>query len=508
MPSEHRLHPATILFALVGQIREFAVPLAVLLVAGSSRGGFQAWALLFLIPYGIVALARYATFRYAFDDTEMVIRSGVFFRNERHIPYARIQNLDATQSIFHRALGVVKARVDTGSGNDAEASLSVITRRAYEDMRERVFAERQAMSTTAAASGTAEAGPATEPHREVGRTLLRLPSRELVILGLIENRGLIVIAGAFGLLSQSGIDDRIFQRISEDAEGSQSLIRSWLAQLSDLAMRSDGILAGIVIVVAVLVLVRLLSVVLALVRLHGFTLTRIGEDLRAEFGLFTRVTSTVPLRRVQTLTVSAGLLHRAFGRTSVRVDTAGGDGAQVRQRREALAPIITTGAWPGLAREILPEVRMDAVAWRAAAPGAVARELRQRLALSGVASALAAPLAGWYAVAIFVALAMLSWTSARRYVEGLGWGTVDGAVLYRSGWIGRHMTVARFTRIQTVSMHETPFDRRRQMARVHVDTAGASGSAHRVHIPYLTRHDAEALHALLAAEASRTTFHW
>ena len=61
-----------------------------------------------------------------------------------------------------------------------------------------------------------------------------------------------------------------------------------------------------------ILLIRLLSMVLALFRLHGFRLTRIGEDLRTEYGLLTRVSATIPLRRIQTLTIRESLLmsHR------------------------------------------------------------------------------------------------------------------------------------------------------------------------------------------------------
>jgi putative membrane protein len=497
MPSERQLHPATILFGLIGQLREFAVPILFVLVAGSSRGGPEAWALILLIPYSLLAVARYYSYRYRFDDTELVIRSGIISTNVRHIPYARIQNLDATQNVFHRMFGVLSARVDTGSGHDAEATLSVITRAAYEEIRERVFRERRGVEP-----GDEAAGPRADE-------LLRLPTRELVIHGLIENRGMIVIAGLLGLFFQSGMDERLYQRLAQDSEASRSALRSLAAQVTEMAARADGIVVGIVLVLVALALVRVLSVAIAVVRLHHFRLTRVGEDLRAEYGMLTRVTSTIPLRRVQTVTVSAGLLHRGFGRASVRVDTAGGDGAQVQRRgRESLAPIIRSADVPALLHAVLPELRLDAIDWRPAAHGATGRAFRKRLAVSGVLSlALIYPI-GWYALAAFAALAGVSWFTAAQYVRSLGWATVDGAVLHRSGYLARHMSVARFSRIQAVSILSSPFDRRRRMARVNVDTAGASGSPHRVHIPYVEASAAEALHRELAAAAGQTAFHW
>ena len=75
--------------------------------------------------------------------------------------------------------------------------------------------------------------------------------------------------------------------------------------------------------------------------------------------------------------------------------------------------------------------------------------------------------------------------SARIYIAHLGWAVIDGAVLFRTGWIWRHLTVARFSKVQAVSMTQSPFDRRHRMASVRVDTAGAGDASHRVDIPYL-----------------------
>jgi putative membrane protein len=83
-----------------------------------------------------------------------------------------------------------------------------------------------------------------------------------------------------------------------------------------------------------------------------------------------------------------------------------------------------------------------------------------------------------------------------------------GEVVFRSGWLWRSVTVAPIAKIQAIACDESPFDRRYAMAKVSVDTAGASERSHRVHIPYLARHTATALYQRLSAEASRTAFRW
>jgi putative membrane protein len=90
----------------------------------------------------------------------------------------------------------------------------------------------------------------------------------------------------------------------------------------------------------------------------------------------------------------------------------------------------------------------------------------------------------------------------------MAWAVTEDAVVFRSGWLWRNVTVAPIAKIQTVACSESPFDRRAAMRRVRVDTAGGSERSHRVDIPYLGRETADVLHARLAEQISRTTFRW
>jgi membrane protein YdbS with pleckstrin-like domain len=62
--------------------------------------------------------------------------------------------------------------------------------------------------------------------------------------------------------------------------------------------------------------------------------------------------------------------------------------------------------------------------------------------------------------------------------------------------------------MQTVSMGQSPFDRRRRMASVAVDTAGAGNLGHRIHIPFLDVDVAESILRRLYAETCASEFRW
>jgi putative membrane protein len=521
MPSEQRLHPASLLFAFGRSLKAFALPyLLVLLTASRSTGGppinfgpvpmpvanWEAWTMLLLIPSAVAAITRYLSFHLRYEATELVIRSGVIFRNERHVPYARIQNLDAVQNVLHRLLGVIEVRVETGAGKEPEATISVIPAAAFEDMRRRVF-EGRAHAAPAVAATEASVSTGTD-----AATLLHLPMRELMLYGLLENRGLFVIGAVVGLLWQFDLVDSVGNLIFGDDSFGRSVARDVFRAVA----RGEPLPLGelvlvLAVVVTVLVLVQLLSIGWAVMRLYDFRLTRAGEDLRSQFGLLTRVTSTIPLRRIQTMTIREGPLERLVGRVSVRAETAGGGqrGAGDKSKeREWLAPILHRAELPIFVHQVMPELDLTAIEWHPAHPRAFRRAAKRSVLLALLLSAAAVlPLERWAVGVLFVAL---PWAvlSAHRYVRHLGWAVTDEVVLFRSGWIWRNLTVARSAKVQAVTLVQSPFDRRTAMGRVQVDTAGASERSHRVDIPYLARDVAQDLYSRLAARAASTAFRW
>jgi putative membrane protein len=501
MPSEHRLHPLSFVFDIAGQLRQLVVPGGVLLVgAGSAGFGWQGWLTLLVIPYAIVAVVRFLTFRYRFDPAELVITSGLIFRNERHVPYGRIQNIDAVQNVLHRLLRVVEVRVETGGGDEPEAKMRVLPLSALDEMRERVFAGRQASAVTGAAEEA-------QPER---RALLALRPRELLLAGFVDSRGLVIVGAAFGLLWEVGLFDPTIAFVFGENISGRGVIGEAVRALFGGGVPSIGRMAIVALAFAAFVFaIRVLSMCWSVIRLWGFRIDRTGDDLSAEFGLFTRVMATIPLQRIQTVTVRESPLHRLFNTASIRVDSAGSDGAEGgAAKRESLAPIVNRADLPRLLAEVLPDVDIENVTWCAVDPRGFRRALKSSLI---VATLLTVPfifMLKWWTFVWLAALLVWAWVHARLLVNHLGWAVGDRAVLFRSGWLWREITVARFNKIQAVTLKESPFDRRARMASVSVDTAGAGDASHRVAIPYLARRTADDLYRCLAGEAARTAFRW
>ena len=485
-----RLHRSSWLFALTGAARQLILPLIALLVFGAR--GDDRWfgtPLVLTIFVGAMlmrALWHQWTFRYGFGPRGLVIRDGLIFRNVRQIEYPRIENIDTERGPLHRLLNVAQVRVQTSTGGKPEALISVLDLDAVQEMRERVFADSRLPAEAAKVP--------QEPQ------LLHLPPMELVRYGLIDNRGMIVVAAGVGFLHEAG-----FFRV--DRELIDLWLQAWaLPGVAELGIAMQIMLALFVITSA-LIAVRILSIVLALVKLHEFTLTRHDGDLRVRYGLLTKIALTLRTRRIQAVHQSESPLHRLFGRVSLDVDLAGDSGGEGEQRNPErmktrwLAPVCPTTAAPALIAAALPVFDPAAPPdWQPLAPGARSRIFRRGALLSLL---IVAGPAWWYlqgaAVFSFPLAVALAWMHAHLYVKYTRWALERDVLLFRSGWLTRRLTIVPRDRVQSLNVSTSPFDRRRHMASLSVDTAGGSARAAGVHIRYLPADVARRLAAELYA---------
>jgi len=531
MPSEvHRLHPLSWLFITATSIKGLILPviLAIFAFGGGLMLRLELLSVIFVVPTLIGALIRQAIYNYRFGEDEMVVREGLLIRKERHIPYDRVHNIALVRNPVHRLLGVASARVETAAGGKPEAVMRVLSLEAVEELRRRTLGKRRAEAPAgheAAAAATGAAETTTDVGvADAGPVLLQLPPSDLVRLGLISNRGFIVVAAAMGLMSQAYWWQLDWERYLDIARSRAPGWANWLVAPGSLTAR---VLLGVGLVLLFLVLLRLFSVSWYLVKYYGFTLRREDEDLRTEFGLFTRVSSLIPVHRIQLLTTRATLLHRWLRRISIDVETAGASeagsdlsaqlaAAGVKTERQWMAPIIETARAAEVLSEVMPEIDIATVEWKPIEYRAVRRIMRKAslvvllLTLSLVLILTFLPLrvsslhALWFPLILLPAI----YLAVRGWVRFAGYALTDNAVLFRSGWLTHRISVVRFNKMQTVSMSESPFDRWHRMASVAVDTAGAGRIGHRIDIPFLDIGVARAMLNRLYAECSATEFRW
>jgi putative membrane protein len=510
MSSSRRLHRWSLLFLAGDSLRGLLLPLvAVFFTARQSQ--WDLWIAWFSLPVAVFSIWRYFTTYYELGEDELVVRTGLLFRNVRHIRYARVHNLESVQGPLHRLLRVVDLRLETAGAAEQEARLRVLSAAAADEVRRRVLeGKRRAVGAGAPVAAGAPvvtpdtvAAPAAVPA--AARELVRVRLRDLVLLGLTQNRGGVVLGAGFGALLQADLFDSGFGRPTD-------VLQAYLSRLVDdgrlLAEPTPATVALLAAGVAcVLAAIRLLSVGWTVVQLYGFTLVRDGDELRTSRGLFTRVHATIPLARVQLVTVRQPALMRLLDRVEVRVQTAGGD-KHASAGREWLAPSLPTGLVDALVAEIHPEVEFSTLAWLPAAPRAAWRLRRGSLRWLAVALAVLAlfPALRLPALAAVPPVVALLWYAAGRQARALGHALLPAHIAVRGGWWCRQSSLARYAKLQVVTGETSPFDRRWGMATVAADTAGGGG--HRLAMPLLDAEHAGLLLAQVRARVAAAGFRW
>ncbi|MGH8077371.1 MAG: PH domain-containing protein [Lysobacter sp.] len=486
--AERRLHPMSWLFVLLQQLKQFIVPLIALLVFGQGDRN-ELWPLIGVGVLMAFSLWQYATYRYGVHGDSLVVRSGVFERSLRVIPFARIHNVALQQSVLHRLFGVAEVRLESAGGNKPEAQMRVLK------LSDAIALEGLVRRRGAAMSTDAGADPV-----EASQPLLALPIGEVLRLGLVSNRGLIVVGAAFAGISQfnSRLIPNLFEQWGESLFG-------WAGQ-QHFGPAQYGLAAVSLFALLVLAL-RLLSMLLALAQYYGFRLSEHGRRLTVERGLLARWRTSASRRRIQAWTLHEGLMHRVLRRRSLEVDTAVAEEQNQQRALRELAPIGTADTCAELIEHLLPKGEWSRLDWRP-----LPMRSWWRLFLPGVpfvllvAAGLSWRFGGWGALALL----WLPWAAykARQRIARAAYALGNEMIAVREGWWSRYWRFAELDKLQALQLSRTPIDRRCGTATLWLDTAGAGAMAPPLRIRFLPEAEARALYDTLSRTLARRPLRW
>ncbi|MFB6127555.1 MAG: PH domain-containing protein [Halolamina sp.] len=411
-------------------------------------GGFEprllaaAGALLALVVLVAYEFARFRRFAYRVADDQLVIDSGVFARRSREVPLSRVQNVDVRQNAVHRVLGVAGVAIETAGGNATEASLQYVAESEADRLRDVVRDDRAVTN-------------ASEPTET---ELFALSQQELFVVGALsfDRR----VPGLLAFLVSGSVPFAV---------GVGALPREAL---------------GLALLVAgVAVAAWVVGAAATVANYYGFRLTRSDSELRYERGLLRRYSGSIPLDKVQSVTVVDDPAKRTLGYATLVVETAGyGPSEGGDHGSMAAVPLADRDRVWSLARDVAPigDVELDRPPERVRRRYAV----RYLLALGAVAGLAGAAVNAVSAVppvplepvawlGALAALIVLIPPAAHLKWRHRGYDLGSDHVVTRNGVWKRRTKVVPYYRVQTVIDSRSPFQRRWNLGTVVVDTAGS-----------------------------------
>ena len=493
-----RLHP------FVGAVRAlrygvsgFTIPFFAITVAANVFDGMLA----FLIPtvvlgglagasYGTLSYLRYT---YEITDESFDVASGVVGRRKREIPHRRIQNVDVTRGFLQRLFDVATVRVETAGGGSTEALLDFVSEaeaeRLQQSLRQRRVATRaddedasnrdenpDGSKIGATAGEDANAGATDGPVAEQPVSLFHLSKGELAVHAATTVRPGVLALLLVGTPLLGDLVAELLVALAAPLGGPDSLALGAMSPDEAVAVATVGVPLGALSAWAI-------GVAIGVNQYYDFRLGLRGGELVYERGLLSEFSGTIPLRKVQTLTITENVFQRALGYAGLAVDTAGyaggnGGGSGNRSaiplaRRERVTALVDRLEGADLNTSFTRPPKRARERY-------VVRYALVLLAVLVVSFATSQALTGfslWWtpgllAPAVPVA-AHLTWRH-RGYAVG------DSHLLVRSGFLVRRTHVVPYHRLQTVTRSRTVFQRRRNLADLVADTA-SGGVLTRVH---------------------------
>lgn len=496
---DHRLHPWSWLFVLLMQLRHYLLPLVALLVFGQRGDRDPLWAQLLplsaIVVLVVVSVLQYLSYCYRIGTDAITVRSGLLARNRREIPFARIHNVEVRQNPLHRLFGVAELRLESAGGTRPEAEMRVLK------LEQALALERLVRQRGQAPQAAATVAAADVVDSSDERVLLRLSGWDVMRMGLLSNRGWALAIAAFGVLFQTvprPVMDDALQRGGREIFGYASNLH-------------PGVTGGALLLAAALLLgwlaLRALSVVLTLLRYHGFTLSEQERRLTVSAGLLSRTRSSVARRRIQAWTLREGTLQRWFGLRQLRIDSAAGGPSRDEDRAlRELAPLATREHCEQLVQHLLPQLHWPPAQWQAVPQRGWWRLCLGVLLLVPVLAAAAYWRWGTWGLIVLAWLPVALWVAYQQMAR-MGWYLDAHYVAVRGGWWKRWWRWAELDKVQGLRLQRSPLDKLLGTSSLQLDTAGAHGDV-ALALNYLPQAQAQQMMEQLAVALARRKLRW
>ncbi|MGP7819085.1 PH domain-containing protein [Niallia sp. 01092] len=450
-----KLHPVTIVFNILKQLKDIIFPFLAVIIVGGSASKWDSYYNIGIICFGIITIISgilsWFFFTYHLQSKELRIEHGIFVKKKRYIPFERIQSIDFTEGILHRPFRLVKVKIETAGGaNEAEAILTAISKENAEQLREYINKDKN-RSVNRELSGELQ-------QEETRQELYKMNKKELLLLATTSGGVGVVFSAIIATVSQ--FDDFIpYKKLFQEF---QHIVANSVAIITFL-------------VFLVFLVLWIISLMMTMLKYANFTVSKVGDDLVITRGLLEKKQITIPLHRIQAVKITENVIRQPFRLATVHLESAGGSLSDNEASSVAVLPIIKKEKMKKILGVILPDYHItDALhtppkfaAWRY-----IFRN--SWIALPVIAASLFFfPVWGWLSIILLVILPFWGYLNYRA----AGWHLAQKQLTISFRHLGKITLIMRKNRIQTLGYKEGFLQKRVDLASLHAIAASGVGGS-------------------------------
>lgn len=462
---DKRLHPFTLLYRFLMSLPNIALPVIFVMYGGNSNDwmyiGISAFLGIFVLPS---ILLNYFYFDYSITDEEVVIRSGILSKKERHIKIDRIQNISITQNFLHKILRIAKVQLETAGDSTTEGVLDSVSLQDSELIREIVrnyqhYKTEETVNVNSSEELIANKKPIIEQEEE--NVIFSMSLWDTIKYGALRFRPIVLVASAWIFSMFSQFNPNWTEELEIILE---SGYKDYWNQLDIFTI----ILYATLAIFTVLLFSWIIDILLTVNTYFKFKLTSERGKLMTSQGLFSSQKGAIPLKKLQMLVIKSNPITRKLNFYRLDLQTAGfGGGDGNKAKSETAIPFAKLDQIKGIINSIrdveLPEV------FTKVSPKTIRRAVVKYLVFSiPVGFALFIAFESYWILLILIPI--IGVAAFIRY-QYRGYHVANNQIIVKQGFWFQKISVIPIEKIQTLHKSSSYFQRRLGLATVEIDTA-------------------------------------
>ncbi len=412
---------------------------------------YELYAAFFALFAIVNSIIKFYFFRFAIIEDELVIKRGWLKKETIVVPLQKIQTVHIEASALHKILGIVKLSVDTAGSSKTEVTIDALQRPMAAALQEKLYAGKTGINEETTNKQT------TAPH------LFKLNTADLLKLSLSANH-----VEAFFIFLSFGYG--LYDALKTISEGV-------IDTATQLAPRGSVIIF-LVLFAVILGVTIAISTIRIFLKFYGFSVSGTPLGFYIKGGLTNVKEQLVPFEKVQFIVWRANWIRKKIGLWLLEYRVAGSDGVKRKLRVEV--PVTKAIYLPPLLQDYHPIPETDNLTPIRIDDSYVVR----RTLIAGLFPAFVLISSSWFLwqeksllfLVLPVLVALKSYLFQKRFKA---YAEVDVLYIDRSTY-GTYMLLVKWHKLQTVSVQQNSFQRKKKLATIKLYTASGT-----ITLPYI-----------------------
>lgn len=424
----------------------------------------------------VFAVLGYLNFKFYIKEDKFIILSGVFKKKVITIPLEKIQSILLEQSLLHSITGTFKVLIDTAGTEKVESAIYALNTHNAASLKEWILSNRVVQEVE---------------HTKVqsNKTIIQTSSVDLLKLCLTANHlETLLLVCVF-----------VFSKLEDMRPLLKNISFGWLEKYE------KEIKVTWILVVAIIVLIAVLSIIISSIRTilsyANFKVDVSKKGFHINGGLIQMKQTIVPFKKVQLLNWNANFLKRYANMFVLQLKATGE--SELKKKQKILLPITNKEQLA----QIIPYYEADLPANQSEANGIHESFIWRRILMIGLPITIVVATVGCL---IFgsTSLLIISWflyfiIITIMYKNNFKFWVNTNALQITKGVWGKHHTLMKWNNVQFVTLKQSPYQRKNQLATIVFYTAGG-----KVILPYLTLNDAQLLIDYASMQVESSIINW